>query len=689
MPDPFFAQSKKRKRPTGDAGNTRARESGIRKNTSHHSFNSNPRAKAALNSQSKGKSKQKRDEELDSDHTDDEVGAGGIDDLELRADPIDPGLSGDEDEEETPAQKRLRLAQIYLEGVREGIARADGEFDAAEIDKELISARLQQDVLEHSGRIYLFVADQYDFSTSTSTVPSASSYSPNSSHHPTLRTRGHRLSTTAAVASPDARWLFSAGKEGSIIKWDLHTGRRIETFHKHRSDTSDAPRQGKFKGKAKFNHGGDIQGHTDSVLALAMSPDGRYLASGGQDRRVGVWEVERGSWVGGFGGHRGWVASLAFRKSLQQCQLFTASHDRTIKLFDLSSAPLPSSTNSTHNTDPTTDAPPTSTMISGPTATLAYIETLFGHQDSITCIDALRGETAVSAGARDRTVRFWKVADESQLVFRGGGGGGKVREILEGGLGGGEDENMPADDDTERRRGGKEAENGKRYVEGSIECVAMIDEVTFVSGGDSGSISLWTTQKKKPVFTQTLCHGFHEVASSTAPGGAVSTPRWVTAVACLRYSDLFVSGSWEGCIRIWKLDAKLRSFAPIGTIPVPGVVNSLQIVSLPKHALDEATWATAILPQDPLEPTNASTVAQNSSEILPIKKQSQLHKSTNMQHKNGTDAIHSKNTPSVPAPSLLVVAALGQEHRLGRWLSVKGEGVVNGTRVIKIDARAR
>ena len=35
---------------------------------------------------------------------------------------------------------------------------ADGEFDAAEIDKELISSRLRQDVLEHSGKIYRFIA---------------------------------------------------------------------------------------------------------------------------------------------------------------------------------------------------------------------------------------------------------------------------------------------------------------------------------------------------------------------------------------------------------------------------------------------------------------------------------------------------------------------------------------------------
>ena len=35
----------------------------------------------------------------------------------------------------------------------------DGEYDAAEIDRELISARLKQDVLDNSGKVHLFIAD--------------------------------------------------------------------------------------------------------------------------------------------------------------------------------------------------------------------------------------------------------------------------------------------------------------------------------------------------------------------------------------------------------------------------------------------------------------------------------------------------------------------------------------------------
>lgn len=64
--------------------------------------------------------KKKKDEELDSDQTNDEDG--GIDDLDLRHDlHAGPEDSGEEDEDETPAEKRLRLAQLYLDSVKEGL----------------------------------------------------------------------------------------------------------------------------------------------------------------------------------------------------------------------------------------------------------------------------------------------------------------------------------------------------------------------------------------------------------------------------------------------------------------------------------------------------------------------------------------------------------------------------------------
>jgi len=109
---------------------------------------------------------------------------------------------------------------------------------------------------------------------------------------------------------------------------------------------------------------------------------------------------------------------------------------------------------------------------------MGYVETLFGHQDQILDLDALRGDYCVSVGARDKTVRYWKIIDETQLVFRGGGRS-RVREVLEGGLKGDDED---GDEDGEGGRNKKK----QSYIEGSLECVCMIDETTFVSGGDSG-----------------------------------------------------------------------------------------------------------------------------------------------------------------------------------------------------------
>ena len=52
---------------------------------------------------------------------------------------------------------------------------------------------------------------------------------------------------------------------------------------------------------------------------------------------------------------------------------------------------------------------------------MAYVETVFGHQDGVQSIDAMMGEKAITVGGRDRTVRLWKIVEESQLVFNGSG----------------------------------------------------------------------------------------------------------------------------------------------------------------------------------------------------------------------------------------------------------------------------
>lgn len=106
MPDSFFVTKKSRKRTRSGASKAEVKTKLV-----------NGKGRPAKVTGARAK---RRDEELDSDETDAD-GAGGIDELELRASDSDPGASGEEDDLETPAQKRLRLAKEYIESVKEGL----------------------------------------------------------------------------------------------------------------------------------------------------------------------------------------------------------------------------------------------------------------------------------------------------------------------------------------------------------------------------------------------------------------------------------------------------------------------------------------------------------------------------------------------------------------------------------------
>lgn len=114
--DAFFAKANKRKRTSssGDRNGTfgKPRKSSDGKRGKH------------------GLKKRRRDKDVDSQTSDSDFDAGGIiDELDLRGSDIDEKASGDEAENETAAQKRLRLAKLYLRSVKEDL----GEYPYVQV----------------------------------------------------------------------------------------------------------------------------------------------------------------------------------------------------------------------------------------------------------------------------------------------------------------------------------------------------------------------------------------------------------------------------------------------------------------------------------------------------------------------------------------------------------------------------
>ena len=76
-----------------------------------------------------------------------------------------------------------------------------------------------------------------------------------------------------------------------------------------------------------------LLGHSKAVVGIALSSDGKFLASGSADSTIILWDADSGIKIATLTGHKGQVTSLDF--SPDGKQLISGSTDRTVKLWDI------------------------------------------------------------------------------------------------------------------------------------------------------------------------------------------------------------------------------------------------------------------------------------------------------------------------------------------------------------------
>ncbi|OWK34441.1 Quinone oxidoreductase [Fimbriiglobus ruber] len=122
---------------------------------------------------------------------------------------------------------------------------------------------------------------------------------------------GNGIGYGCAVAfSPDGKMLASGGADGSVRQWDVASGREIRRpieFYRHSQqisflDTNSILTYGaqnavKIWDAATGKPKHDLPGLAGHVTALACSPDGRFVAIGGGDSVLCVWEMNTGKQV--------------------------------------------------------------------------------------------------------------------------------------------------------------------------------------------------------------------------------------------------------------------------------------------------------------------------------------------------------------------------------------------------------
>ena len=100
-----------------------------------------------------------------------------------------------------------------------------------------------------------------------------------------------------------------------------------------------------------------MTGHKGPVSTVNFSYDGRFLASGGCDHRVLLWDIAHGHLLGDFSHHSAMITSLVF--SRDNNVLASASVDCSISLWNFSKFMADASleeVNVTHNPSVQTDS---------------------------------------------------------------------------------------------------------------------------------------------------------------------------------------------------------------------------------------------------------------------------------------------------------------------------------------------
>jgi WD40 repeat protein len=182
-----------------------------------------------------------------------------------------------------------------------------------------------------------------------------------------------------------------------------------------------------------------FKGHTDAVYAVAISQDGKYVATGSFDNTIKLWEAATGTEVKTFGGpqgHQKMVLSVAF--SNDGTMIASGSADNTLKVWDVPvSSPLRALAAADAVTAVALTADSTKLATGGHDGQVkifnaADFKELFkldGHQGPVRGVAfSANGQILASAGA-DKTLRFWNVAN-GQLIAAVGAHSGPVNAVL-------------------------------------------------------------------------------------------------------------------------------------------------------------------------------------------------------------------------------------------------------------------